>query len=458
MADKYYIRAYGCQMNQYEAGVIDSIMNNAGYTKVDSDYDADIIYLITCSVRNHAEQRALGRLNVLKRLKKSNPDLIIGILGCMAQNYKQELSNKYGTDLVVGPDEYRKLPELIEEYKKTQIPQFGTNLTTENYDGIIPKGNNKVTGFISIMRGCNNFCSYCIVPYVRGRERSKSKEQIIKEAENLIDNGVKDITLIGQNVLAWREAKLNFSDLLKIVDSISGYERLRFVTSHPKDLTEKYFEVFASLRKLCPHIHLPLQSGSNRILKLMNRGYTKEAYIDMIETARRIIANISFSTDVMVGFPTETDDDFNDTLEVIRQMQYNYAYMYKYSERPNTKACDVEPKVDAKTSQQRLSKLIETQNYITERKSKELLGQTIEVLIESINDKQSLGRTKSDKVVIIEEPVTLGKLYQCNIANVSGWTPIGEICRRDIEITKKNISQNLYGLCTSVADKNKEVL
>jgi tRNA-2-methylthio-N6-dimethylallyladenosine synthase len=427
MKENFYIRTYGCQMNQYEEGVITAIMSDAGYIKVSSEYDADIIYLITCAVRKHAEQRALGRLSFLQGLKKLKPYLIIGILGCMAQELKDVLLNKYGADLVAGPDEYRKLPDMINEYWKSRQSQISVDLTTENYEGIIPKPDNKVTGFISIMRGCNNFCSYCIVPYVRGRERSKSIKQIIKEAEELIKNGVKDITLVGQNVLAWQKEDLNFLDLIKIVNNISGFERLRFITSHPKDLTIEHFEVFASLEKFCSHIHLPLQSGSNRILNLMNRGYTKEEYIDKIETARKIIPDMSFTTDIMVGFPTETDEDFNETLEVIRLLQYDYAYMFKYSERPNTKACDVLPKVDNKISQQRLSKLIDFQNKITEQKSKELLNQNIEVLIESKNGTQSLARTRTNKPVIIKEPVEIGKTYQCKIVNVIGWTPIGEI-------------------------------
>lgn len=427
MTKRFYIRAYGCQMNQYEAGVISSIMDDAGYIQVTSEFDADIIYLVTCSVRDHAERRALGRLNGLKQLKKSNPDLIIGMLGCMAQSYKQSLGNGYGADLVVGPDEYRKLPELITKFAQAKMPQICTEFNTENYEGIIPKAKNKTTGFISVMRGCNNFCSYCIVPYVRGRERSKSKEQIVKEAQSLISDGVKDITLVGQNVLAWQQGELNFLDLLEMVNNLPGYERLRLITSHPKDLTLKHFEVFASLNKFCPHIHLPLQSGSNRILSLMNRGCSKEEYIEKVEVARKIIPDIAFTTDVMVGFPTETDQDFEESLEVINKLRYDFAYMFKYSERPNTKACELFPKVSAEVSQQRLDKLIELQNQITKEKSSKFLNKTLEVLIESKSDKQALARTKNDKIVIIKETAELGKIYMCKITDVVGWTPIGTI-------------------------------
>jgi tRNA-2-methylthio-N6-dimethylallyladenosine synthase len=345
----------------------------------------------------------------------------------MAQNYKDVLASKYGTDLVVGPDGYNKLPELINVYKQTRLPQVCLAFSQENYEGIIPQPDNQVTGFISIMRGCNNYCSYCIVPYVRGEERSKSMNQIIKEVENLVSNDIKDITLVGQNVLAWKEADLDFLDLLKTVDNISDYDRLRFITSHPKDITKAHFEVFVSLKKFCPHIHLPLQSGSNRILKLMNRRYTKEEYIEKVELARKIIPDVSLTTDVMVGFPTESDEDCIETLDVIKKLRFDFAYMFKYSERLNTKACDILPKVDSKISQQRLLKLIELQNKITKQKSQELLHKNIEVLIESKNGKQSFARSRTNKQVIIKEPVILGKTYQCKITNVVGWTPIGEI-------------------------------
>jgi len=425
--NKYYIRTYGCQMNQYEAGVISTIMDKAGYEQVGSELDADVVYLITCSVRNHAEQRALGRLGSLRRLKKMKPNLVIGILSCMAQNYKDTLASKYGADLVVGPDDYNKLPDLISEFKKTRIPQVCVTFSQENYEGIIPKTENSVTGFVSVMRGCNNFCSYCIVPYVRGRERSKSKKQIIKEVENLVGEGIQDITLVGQNVLAWQGVDLDFLDLIKIVDNMNGYRRLRFITSHPKDLTIKHIEIFSSLKKFCLHIHLPLQSGSNRILNLMNRGYTKEEYINKIETGRKIIPEISFTTDIMVGFPTETEQDFNETLEVIEKIQFDHAYMFKYSERPNTKACELAPKIDGSISQQRLMKMIELQNHITQEKSNALLNTILEVMIESKNGNQSLARTKNNKVVIVDEPVNVGKTYQCKIIKIAGWTPIGRL-------------------------------
>ncbi|MEO0076287.1 MAG: tRNA (N6-isopentenyl adenosine(37)-C2)-methylthiotransferase MiaB [candidate division WOR-3 bacterium] len=443
MNNKYYIQTYGCQMNLYEEGIVCAIMNRANYTRVDNEYEADIIFLITCAVRAHAEQRVLGRLNVLKHLKHSKPDLIIGILGCLAQNYQNLFNSNDGVDLVVGPDQYRKLPELIADFQRTKTKQICCELTLENYEGIIPKTPSKVTGFVSIMRGCNNYCAYCIVPYVRGRERSKSKQQILTEIENLIENGVKDITLVGQNVLAWHDGSLNFLDLLKIIDKIDGFERLRFITSHPKDLTQEHLIVFSSLKKFCPQLHLPLQSGSNRILQLMNRKYTKEEYLAKIEFARKLMPEISLTTDVMVGFPTETEQDFYETYEVMQKIQFDYAYLFKYSERPYTKALALYPKVDKVVSQNRLERLIELQNKITKQKSQQYHNKVVEVLIESHNGKQSLGRTKNNKVVIINEIVDVGKLYQCRIKAVSGWTPIGEIIRTDEQIaTKDNIVNN----------------
>lgn len=414
-------------MNLYEEGIVSSIMESAGYEPVCSETEADIIYLITCSVRQHAENRALGRLLQLQGLKKSNPNLIIGVLGCMAQNYKEVLVQKYHADIVVGPDEYRRLPELVSNLQTNHIPQVCVNLDNERYEDVYPTIQNKVTAFISIMRGCNNFCSYCIVPYVRGRERSKSKNQIIHEFYHLISKGVKDITLVSQNVLAWQDENQNFLDLLKQVDAIDGYDRLRFITSHPKDLTPQHIETFALLKKFCPHIHLPMQSGSNRILKLMNRKYSIDEYIEKITLARKIIPGISFTTDVMVGFPTETESDFQDTLNALRMLEFDYAYMFKYSERPQTKANEIYPKVEKGIAQQRLKTLIELQNKITEKKSKDLLNKVVEVLVEEKIGESVKARSKTNKVVVINESLELGKIYQCKIIEVDGWTPIGSV-------------------------------
>lgn len=427
MKGKYFIKAYGCQMNQYETGIISAIMNQAGFCQVDKETEADVIYLLTCSVRNHAEQRALGRFNYLKGLKRTNPDLIIGMLGCMAQSYKQELVEQFGVDLVAGPDQYRRLPELISDYQNKKISQTAVEFSNENYEGIIPKHNHKVTGFISIMRGCNNFCSYCIVPYVRGRERSKSLAQIMQEANHLVSYGVQDITLVGQNVLAWQEKESNFLDLIKAIDNLPGYSRLRFITSHPKNLSRQHLETFTTLTKFCPHIHLPLQSGSDRILQLMNRGYTKQEYLEKIETARKLIPAISFTTDIMVGFPTETEKDYQETLMMVKQIQFDFAYMFKYSERPYAKSKEISPKVDDATSRQRLTELIEIQNQITAQKSKQLLHEQLEVLVESKNGTQAYARTKSNKVIVIKQPVQTGKTYLCKIEQIVGWTPIGKI-------------------------------
>lgn len=427
MKNKYYIKAYGCQMNLYEAGVVSAIMDQAGFKQTESETDADIIYLLTCSVRNHAEQRALGRVNYFRGMKKDKPDLIIGMLGCMAQSYKDKLNSEYGVDIVAGPDQYRILPEMINTFQQTHLPQNATSFSDENYEGIMPRNISKTTGFISIMRGCNNFCSYCIVPYVRGRERSKSLNQIIKEAEILIQNGVQDITLVGQNVLAWRQDNLDFLDLIKAVDKLDGYTRLRFITSHPKDLTQRHIQTFAGLTKFCAHIHLPIQSGSDRILQLMNRGYTCAEYIEKVEIARKTIPELSFTTDILVGFPSETDADFQKTIWVIKQLEFDFAYMFRYSERPYTKSRDLKDKVPEQVSRQRLTDLIQTQNQITARKSHELLGRRLEVLVESKNGTQAYARSRTNKIVIIKELVKTGQTYLCQIDKIIGWTPIGKI-------------------------------
>ncbi|MCX7757012.1 MAG: tRNA (N6-isopentenyl adenosine(37)-C2)-methylthiotransferase MiaB [candidate division WOR-3 bacterium] len=438
---KFYIKVYGCQMNQYDAGVIRRIMEESNFIEVSDVKEADIILVLTCSVRSHAEIRALGQLNFWRRLKYEKPGLIIGVLGCMAQNLKDLLIEKFNVDLVVGSDQYRFLPKLINEYYKTKLPQVATEFTMENYEHIIPKTNNaSVVGYISIMRGCNNYCSYCIVPYVRGRERSKSLSQIVTEAESLIRHGVKEITLIGQNVLAWHDNNADFLTLLKEIDQLDGYYRLRFLTSHPKDLTVKHWETFSQLKKFCPYIHLPLQSGSNRILALMNRGYTKEEYLEKVMQGRQIIPDLVFTTDVMVGFPTETDDDYKETLDLLGKIKFDFAYMFKYSERPYTKAQKITPKVDAKIAQERLIRLIEYQNKITKERINSYLNKECEILVEFYTYPYSKGRTKDNKMVIIKDKLKIGEIYRCRITNIKGWTLIGEI----IDKSNCNVQNKVY--------------
>jgi tRNA-2-methylthio-N6-dimethylallyladenosine synthase len=433
MGHSFYLKAYGCQMNLYEAGVVKAILENEGYVQVEDENGADVVLLLTCSVRNHAEARALGRLSNLRRSHKSpvtNRRRIVGILGCMAQNRKETLATQFGADLVVGPDGYRRLPELIKDFLEKQTPQVCVDLDQECYEGIIPNSPEaeKVAGFVSIMQGCNNFCSYCIVPYVRGRERSKNYQEIIKEIEILSQAGVKDITLVGQNVLAYANQGLDFCDLIKLVDRIPNVARIRFITAHPKDFNERVIDTLASLKKFCPGVHLPIQSGSNRILQLMNRRYTREEYIKKIESARNRIPEVSFTTDFLVGFPTETDEDFAETLDMVQRIRFAFAYMFQYSPRPQTKAASLKlAPGSASSSHNRLERLIALQNQITKENNQTLIGKEMEVMVESRNGSQSTARTKTNKIVILDKLEPIGRIAMARIIDIRGWTPIGEI-------------------------------
>lgn len=429
MQRNFYIKAYGCQMNLYDAGLVKEILENNGYIQTNQENEAEIVLLLTCSVRNHAESRALGRLASLKR--KGNGSRIVGILGCMAQNFKETLINRYGADLVVGPDGYRSLPELLNNCLDINTPQICVQLNKENYEDIIPKPNGKVTGFVSIMRGCNNFCSYCIVPFVRGRERSKTSDDIIKEIEILCQGGIKDITLVGQNVLAYQKNDMDFCNLIKLVQRIPNIERIRFITAHPKDFNEKVINTLANLEKFCQEIHLPLQSGSNRILELMNRRYSCEEYLQKIESARKLIPDITFTTDIMVGFPTETEDDFVATLDLVQTIRFDFAYMFQYSPRSQTKAINIKPIVDPKIGHERLQRLIEIQNRITKENNQALINRDLEVMIEAHKGEQSMARTRTNKIVIIDKQEPIGKIAEAKIIDIRGWTLIGEIINEE---------------------------
>lgn len=407
------------------------IMENEGYVFATCEKDAAIILLLTCSVRNHAEARALSKLTNLKKDGK-----IVGVLGCMAQNKKSVLISEFHADLVVGPDGYRQLPFLLRQLARTKMPQIYFELTNECYEGISPtQVEGKVTSFVTIMRGCNNFCSYCIVPYVRGRERSKSCDEILAEARLLGQAGVKEVTLVGQNVLAYRHNGLCFCDLIKEVASIPQIERIRFITAHPKDFSPRVIETLATIKKVCPNIHLPLQSGSNRILGLMNRHYTKEEYLAKIKLARQYIPDVVFTTDLMVGFPTETEADFEETLAAVTEIRFDFAYMFKYSPRPGTTALKLAPEVDASVAQKRLEQLIRLQTKITKENNQVLIGKEFEVLVESLKEhnggKQAIGRTKTNKIVVLDRTLPIGEIVWVKVIGISGWTLKGEVIAKE---------------------------
>ncbi len=423
----YYLQTYGCQMNFYEADTVRAILNQAGYQEIDNETTADIVLLFTCSVREHAEKRALGRLKQLVAMKKSR-NIIIGVLGCMAECLKDILITEHHADFVVGPDQYLRLPELIAITQKGE-PQLAVGFTNECYAQIHPLSKNPVTAFVSIIRGCSNYCSYCIVPYVKGPEKSRPKESVLEEIRELVSRGVKEITLLGQNVLAYRDNNTDFCQLLKMVCSIDGIERVRFLTSHPRDLDINLLLIMKEFAKICPQLHLPLQSGSNRVLQLMNRGYTRDEYLQKITAARQLLPEISLTTDIIVGFPTECDEEFEETIELIKTIKFDYAYMFKFSPRPGTRAAELQPAVPAAVIQQRLAELIKTQNRITRELNQVLIGKEYLVLIEQVSPRGNgvLGKTAQGKVVILDQPLRIGSLVRVMITELRGWTPIGKI-------------------------------
>jgi tRNA-2-methylthio-N6-dimethylallyladenosine synthase len=425
--NRFYLRAYGCQMNLYEAGVVRKILAERGFSEAAGEAEADLILLLTCSVRQHAEQRAIGRLQNLQSLKRARPEVILAVLGCMAQSRGNELANGLGADLVVGPDEYRRLPELIDAYRRTSERQVATRLGSECYEGIVPVNASRVTGMVTVMRGCDNYCAYCIVPYVRGRERSKSRRAVLAEAAALVQNGVKDVTLVGQNVLAYQDGDLDFGGLLRLADGLEGSPWIRFLTSHPKDVTRELASLLGKLRNLCPHIHLPLQSGSDRILAAMNRKYTRAEYTERIAWLRAELPDVSLTTDVLVGFPGETDDDYRQTLDLVRETGFDFAYMFRYSERPGTAACRLEARVPESVAADRLARLIEVQNATTRERNQALVGRRVEVLVEKCQGAEARARTRTNKVIVVKATLPVGVVHEVAVTGIQGWTPIAEV-------------------------------
>ena len=418
---KLYIETYGCQMNVADSEVVASVMQMAGYETTDSLDDADAVFLNTCSVRDNAEQKILHRLEALSALRRqrgltSHPSpLIIGVLGCMAERVKDDLLNKYGADLVAGPDSYLHLPDLVAQAELGH-KAIDTELSmTETYRDVVPQRmalGHKIGGYVSIMRGCNNFCHYCIVPYTRGRERSRDVESILREVRDLRDRGFKEVTLLGQNVNSYHgESKgsyedVSFARLLGMVAEEAPEMRIRFTTSHPKDMSDETLRVIAEMPNVCRHIHLPVQSGSDRILQLMNRKYNREWYLDRVAAIRRIIPDCGLSTDIFVGYSSETEEDHQQSLSLMRECAYDSAFMFKYSERPGTYASKHLPDdVPEETKIRRLNELIALQNELSAQSNKQCIGQTFDVLLEGISKRsreQLFGRTGQNKVVIID--------------------------------------------------------
>ena len=440
---KVYIETYGCQMNVNDSEVVASILIANGYAITSNINEADVILINTCSIRENAETRVFGRIDLFGQVKKSKPSVLVGVLGCMAERLKDQLlEEKKVVDLVVGPDSYRELPVLL---RAAEDGQKGINVLLsreETYADISPVrlDKNGVSAFVSIMRGCNNMCSYCVVPYTRGAERSRDPHTIVREVQELVDAGYREVTLLGQNVNSyhWEEQKglikhkVNFSDLLEMVALVDPRLRVRFSTSHPKDLTNEVLYTMAMYENICNHIHLPVQSGSTRILQLMNRKYTREDYLDRIKAIRSIIPDCSISTDIIAGFCTETEVDHDMTLSIMREVGFDFAYMFKYSERPNTKAArQLKDDVPEEVKTRRLMEIIELQGKLSEQSKKSDLGKRFEVLIEGGSKKSKdefFGRTSQNKVVVFpKENHKIGEFVFVEITDCTPATLIGRI-------------------------------
>ena len=439
-----YIETYGCQMNLADTEIVLGILQNSGYSITKDFNNADVILLNTCSIRENAEQRIYGRLGNFKNLKESKPNLVVGILGCMAERLRTDLVEKRKiVDVVVGPDEYRRLPELIDVAFKNE-KGIGIKLSrTETYDDIIPYREDGLQAWISVMRGCDKFCTFCVVPFTRGRERSRALKSIVNEIKQLSERGFKEVTLLGQNVNSYKDNNFDFADLLSACASVDKSIRIRFSTSHPQDLSDKLLYTIAENQNLCNYIHLPVQSGSNRILNLMNRTYTIEHYLKLIEKAKKIIPGVSFSTDIIAGFPTETYEDHIMTLDIMREVKYDGAYMFKYSPREGTKSYKMGDNVPDEIKTKRLQEIIDLQQNISFDLNQTLINKEEIILVEGLSKKSDQflsGRTDTNKVVIIpfNERIKEGDYVKVRVNRATSATLFGDVVE-PAEILNKEI-------------------
>ncbi len=428
---KVYIETYGCQMNVYDTEIVKSILQRNDYSFTETPEEAEVIFLNTCSVRENAHKKVHQRISVLKQLRRQNKNLVMGVLGCMAQNLRKELlEDKVGVDIVAGPDAYKKLPEMLARVDQTGEKDFYLTLSEfETYSDVFPTHEEGINAWIAVMRGCDNFCTFCVVPYTRGRERSREPANIVEEARQLAAKGFKQITLLGQNVNSYKYEQYDFADLTAMVAAVDGIERVRFTSPHPKDFPEKLLRVIAENPVVCKQIHLPLQAGSSRILELMNRTYTREAFLDMVAHIREVIPDIVLTTDVIVGFPTETEEDFQDTLNVMEEVRFDSAFMFKYSERKQTIASRKFPddvREEDKTS--RMIRLVEMQQRHSLERNRAHVGQTFRVLVEGKGKRpgQLIGRNDGNKMVAFPAGAyQKGDFVDIRIDSVTSTTLIG---------------------------------
>jgi tRNA-2-methylthio-N6-dimethylallyladenosine synthase len=433
---KVYIETYGCQMNFSDSEIVASLMQDEGFEICDESRDADVVFVNTCSIRDHAEQRVRKRLRELKSLKNHKQGVKIGILGCMAERLKEQLLEEEEVDLIVGPDAYRMLPTLLEQADEGEKAINVILSSKETYDDITPVrlDKNGITAFISIMRGCENYCAYCVVPFTRGRERSRDPKSIINEARALVKKGYREVTLLGQNVNSyhWEEKgkETKFYELLEEVADVDPRLRVRFATSHPKDISDELLKTIGSHNNVCNSIHLPVQSGSNNILKLMNRKYTREWYLDRISAIRKYIPDCAISTDIIAGFCTESDEDHEDTISIMKEVGYDYAFMFKYSERPDTIAQKkLEDDVPDKIKSIRLQEIIDLQQKLSHKSNRQDIGKTFEVLAEGFSKKSDdhlMGRNSQNKVVVFpKENYKKGDYVQVKVTECTPATLLG---------------------------------
>ncbi len=405
---KFALETYGCQMNVADSELVEGILTNLGLEKTANYDEADAIFLNTCAIRENAETKVHSKLGNLHKIKLNKPHLIIGVLGCMAQNLKDDLlKNKPYVDIILGPDSYRKIPDLINRHVKDNKSIVDTKLSRyEVYENLFPSRGDTFNAWVSIMRGCDKFCSFCIVPFTRGRERSRSVESVIEEVKKAVDQGFVEITLLGQNVNSYNFEGKSFSDLLLAVSDINGVKRIRYTSPHPQDINVELLEVMASRKNICNYVHFPMQSGSNEVLKRMNRTYTREHFYDMAMKIREIMPNCGLSTDIIVGFPGETDEQFRETLDLMEAIKFNSAFTFKYSPRPYTKAEQFSDHISEEIKKSRLDEMLILQRKHTLELNQNMVGTFQQVLIEKESKKSNLhwaGRTDSNEWVIIEK-------------------------------------------------------